>query len=400
MSLHRLSQITLLAHVVLLSGLFPLFGSEPHYREGEKVRVLCDTPLMDRSRTLQVVKQGSEFEVERIEGNWVLVTVTQATKLVPGWIAIEDIAHPVKKLQPEVWLISTRRAPLCGEENVPLDCWYLSEDHCWEKSNPAEFLQGDDPKTPTLFFVHGNRTSCAESVNEGNELYQYYSRHADGRAFRLVIWSWPSDRIGRRNRPDVQIKADRADVQSYYLARFISRIRPEVPLGFVGYSFGARAISGALQLVGGGELDGRCLPQPITPRIAPVRAVLIASALDADWLSSGHRNGLTLGQLDRVLITRNFCDSALKWYSAMYHRGGPPALGFVGPQCLPYTGKDSEKVELQELTCFVGKTHDWGQYFQSIPLQDRLAWYAFLEEPRRPDSLPSVNSKVAFVGEK
>lgn len=284
----------------------------------------------------------------------------------------------------EVWLISTRQAPSCGSvEQAEQRIKYrrLGEECRWLEADAAAFFEAADPEVPTTVFIHGNRSSANAAVRDGWRVYRGMCREARERPFRLVIWSWPADRIPGRIRRDVQIKAARSDVQSYYLARCLRRMDRRTPVCLIGYSFGARAITGALHILGGGRLDGRSLPEPVEPdQPALRRAVLVACASDADWLSPGRRNALALSQVDSILITRNGRDQKLRWYPRMYRRGGPGALGYVGPAGCGL----SEKIELIDVSCSVGRAHSWACYEPAPELRSRLARYVFLEPSETP----------------
>ena len=127
----------------------------------------------------------------------------------------------------QVWLINTRAAPGCGDLEAGLaqiKYWRLDEScGCgqWQASDAAAFQASAVPGMPTTVLVHGNGTDEDWAVRHGNELYGLMKQQACGRPFRLVIWSWPADRVVRRPRPDVQIKVCRSDVEAYYLARVL-----------------------------------------------------------------------------------------------------------------------------------------------------------------------------------
>lgn len=286
----------------------------------------------------------------------------------------------------QVWLIDTRGATRSGQlESAVQHVNYrrLQPDRRWLEVDRTEFFRSHDRPLPTTIFIHGNRTSHSTAVGYGWQAYRRLERMAEGRPFRFVIWSWPSDRVRGGARHDVRVKACRSDAQSYYLAECLQHLDPDVPVSLIGYSFGARIITGALHLLGGGELAGRSLAQPArvladgVKQVPPRRAVLVAAALDANWLLPGRPNELALSQVQRLLVTRNVRDPVLKWYPRMYRHGGPQALGFVGPAtCL-----SDEKVELLDLSCSVGRVHDWGRYWAATGLRRRLAWYTFLDPP-------------------
>jgi len=316
-----------------------------------------------------------------------------AILLAAGSTVVFASALPAaENLSQQVWLISTRRAPTCDPARMgdtQLDYWLLGPDHNWHQADRQAFRKADHADLPTSFFIHGNRAGRNDAVGMGWRVYGYVKQQAEDRPFRFVIWSWPADRIRGRNRHDVRVKAGRSDVQSYYLAECVARIHPDVPVSAIGYSFGARVIGGALQILAGGRVAGRTLPERPTTRRAPVRAVLVAAAVDADWLLPDRRYGLALGQVDRMLVTRNLCDPVLKRYPLMYCVRGPQAIGYVGPACLEQLGPQREKIELVDLTCSVGRIHDWATYFAASGVRERLAWYALLEPVDRKTSPPA-----------
>ena len=95
-----------------------------------------------------------------------------------------------------------------------------------------------------------------------------------------------------------------------------------------------------------------------------------------------------------MLVTVNGCDRVLKWYSRLYGRGGPEAMGYVGP-CGSGQPGSCDKIETIDLSCWVGRVHDWDSRFHGAGTVGRLGWYTFLEplaagdqstttQPRKP----------------
>lgn len=313
------------------------------------------------------------------------VAVGLAVILAAGACAAAQTPH-------DVWLISTRSAPWSnptgGENRIVY--WHLDAEKSWEQVDLGAFLATDDPAVPTCVYIHGNRTNHSSAVREGWSVSQKLKQEAPDLPLRFVIWSWPADQIGGI-RQDVQVKAYRSDVQAYYLAYLLGRMNPEVRVGLIGYSFGARTITGALQLLAGGTFAGRALPEGTAPVTrTPVRAVLVAAAMSAHWLSPGGANGLALGSADRVLVTRNSYDPVLQYYPRMYGRGGPQALGYTGPARSSQPAEQREKVEILPVERSVGNNHALDGYLRASPVRSRLAWYAFLEPPA-----PEANASPA-----
>jgi len=293
----------------------------------------------------------------------------------------------------QLWLISTRAAPRFRPEPESfqrLKFWKL-EDRCsWRPARLAQLTDCSSGQLPTILFVHGNRYTLSDAVRTGWVVYRFLDRLPSDRPFRVVIWSWPADRVSRRLRRDLRVKAARSDAQSYYLAECLRRVDPRTPLNLIGYSYGARVITGALELLAGGEVAGMRLAGPVEKRTGPIRAVLVAAAMDHDWLLPGHRHGSALDQVDRLLLTSNPRDPALRWYPLLYGRGGPAALGFAGPLCPDRLGPNRHKIELLPVACAVGRNHRWQAYFCAWPLRQRLGWYSFLDD--QPGQ-PSRNGK-------
>jgi len=265
----------------------------------------------------------------------------------------------------QVWVVDTHC--VCCADLDSVGFRQLQADRSWASSDLNGFLAADDPGTPTVIFVPGNRATTQDAVEMAWQVHQMLKVCGAG-CVRTVAWAWPAERVSRRNRPDVQTKACRSDLESHLLGLLLSRIDPAVRVRMVGYSFGARVIAGGLHLQSGGTLNGVCLPEVV--QRTPMRAVFVAAAIDTDWLVPGHRNGLAMTQLEHLLVTVNSADTGLRFYPLMYGRGGPHAMGFCGPDCCGCMG---DKLELLNLTCEVGRNHDWDVYFCSPSLRARLA---------------------------
>src|SRR5208282_836243 len=161
----------------------------------------------------------------------------------------------------QVWLISTRSAPRYGNLDSGLEkITYQRLDErngsaCWLLSDADVFRASGDPSIPITVFIHGNATGSDMAVRQGWSLYSRMRDIAAGRSFRLVIWSWPADRVVRGIRADVQLKVAYSDTESYYLARTLPSVTAGTPVSLVGYSLGCRIAGGALQLLAGGQVD-------------------------------------------------------------------------------------------------------------------------------------------------
>jgi hypothetical protein len=307
--------------------------------------------------------------------------------LLPFFLAalLLGLALPASAAEapPQVWLISTRSLPHCDDLNQsppPLDYWRLDDQCQWSAADAKAFRATDDPAVPTVLFVHGNRTDAGEAVDKGWNTYQSIRAQTD-RPLRYVIWSWPADREFRRNGPDVRLKAAYSDVEAWYLAQWLADIRPGVRVSLIGHSFGPRIITGALHLLAGGQVAGRGLPADTVKawtatKRNPIRTVLLAAALDVDWLAPGGCHDRALSLVDQMLVTCNACDRVLRWYPRMYGRGGPSAMGFVGPCGVA----EAKNIEVVDVSATVGRFHDYQCYNSAPDVSCRWAEYTFLAD--------------------
>jgi len=303
----------------------------------------------------------------RFVGVWVLLLA------VPGHARAADAQPPAE----QVWLISTRElAGDCSETRCEPTYWLRGADCQWIPSDRKAFLAADRPALPTIFHIHGNRSNLQDAVDEGFDVLGCLKEHAHGRPFRLAIWAWYADQIPGRVRVDVQTKAARSDRESHRVARLIDAMDPDVPVTLTGYSFGTRTIGGVLSLLAGEEWAGQVLPGRAGKSRKGVRAVLVGAASDDTMLLPAGPYPGALGQVEQVLVTTDFRDTALRWYRHIDQRHGPEALGLLGPACLDSLGPERKKVEVLDLSREVGRKHTWLGYIGAPALRLRLGEYA------------------------
>lgn len=279
---------------------------------------------------------------------------------------------------PQLWLVSTRGLG-CGTPDSEiadrLEYWRHGESG-WVPAESRDFRR-QVARGSTSFFVHGNWVSEPDAFRMGPVIRQWLAGGAMSGRDAVVIWSWPAARDLRRPLLDVREKAARAESQGRFLARLVERLPQERPMALVGYSYGARLITSALQTAAQAE---RARPR--------LRAVLLAPALDDHWLLPGHRHGEAILQVDRMLILVNRQDPLLARYRFVYGRkSGAQALGFVGLPRRPEFGQ----VEQWRVDGYIGSTHDWTRYVHSCAVSERIR--GFLSES--PSNPPAVEERHA-----
>jgi len=270
----------------------------------------------------------------------------------------------------DVWLISTR--------HLGCPCWDKSDDELdlhveryggkgvgWIETSLDEFFSSADPAQRTMIYVPGNRVDWNDAIVRGNHARDGVLGCSHIEPIRFVIWSWPSDQIHGQLK-DVRVKAARTNGEAHYLAWFLSRCDTETPISILGYSFGARVTTGALHVLGGGQLAGQTLPhaQPRRTRVA-----LLAAAVHNYWLQPGACHEYATSQMDRLLIQYNSCDPVLQRYRIIEKHGRPAALGYTGMRVDETAGT---YIDQHNVCCIVGKSHAEARYMNSTILTDEI----------------------------
>ncbi|MEX0610501.1 MAG: hypothetical protein WD229_00150 [Pirellulales bacterium] len=269
------------------------------------------------------------------------------------------------RLQDEIVVVNTRM--LCGSCNPEslrtglIVERYAASDEAghrrWEASDLETFLAFDS-SVPTIFYIHGNQITPADAKCQGLALYRRLMRYGCNEGpIRFVIFSWPSSRIGGLLR-DVRVKAKRTGPAGCQLAWLLDQMPAETPVSLIGFSFGARIITGGLHILAGGSLGcGMELAERVNPDRAPVNVVLIAAALHAHWLGEGQYHGLAMTRVERMFLLNNCRDLALRYYHLSTTSGGrPQALGLCGPTRI---GPEyAAKIQMRDVSRYAGTQHD------------------------------------------
>lgn len=269
-----------------------------------------------------------------------------------------------------------------------------SESGCFEGSSFDEFFAHFDPTIPTIFYTHGNRVEVNEVLPFGMRVYRRLTacRRAC-RPIRYVMVSWNSDQEpGVLN--DVRTKAARTDSVSWQLAWVIDQLPVDAPIGLFGYSFGARISLGAAHLLAGGSLGHVRIEGQTGYAKRPIEGVMVAAALDSGWLGPNQRQGLAMQQIDRLLVTTNRRDPAMRYYRLLSRTRDPDALGYDGPTCL--SSDYARRIQKVNITTAVGSSHNLNEYLKA-PGFACEAWRRLSFE-QRDDVLASRLNTGAPIG--
>ncbi|MFW6168843.1 MAG: hypothetical protein ACODAD_00030 [Planctomycetota bacterium] len=285
-----------------------------------------------------------------------------------------------QRSQDEIWLVSERHIGyLESGQTPPLETRYYDSAVGWREGDLADLLAPSSLRQIVLVYVHGNRISSGEAASAGRCVYQLISSQIDDSvSIRYVIWSWPSSRIPGQLK-DFRVKARRTELGGYCLGWFLAQLPPEQRISLLGYSFGARIVTGALHLRGGGELCGRVLPSP-EPEALGARVVLVAAAVHRSWLGPGGYHEQALANTDHLLNIFNSQDAILKRYRFLYKCSRPEAFGYTG---IPVggLGAASRRIEQCDARHVAGHSHALFRYLGNSCLRKRiqpvLCWEPF-----------------------
>ena len=320
-------------------------------------------------------------------------TVTTETAAAPAPAAETPAARGT-----QVWAVSTESLSGYTVQPSQLLCW-RAEAGQFIASSVDEYKQTLSADIPTIIMIHGNMTDWNGALRHAQSLKyridQMRARQRIETPYRLVIWKWASERQDQRIRSDSQVKAYVADLNGFYLASFLSAVNGTgCDVTMLGFSFGARTIGCALELMAGGTLYGHALPEE-QRYVAGDRyhAILLAGACNyGDFGTKGlYAHGSSL--ISSMVNVFNPADSALNFYPLLYGPAGPQAIG-VAP-IDPSTAAPSYKNRLWSINSSgYGAQHSFDNLLYSIcdPLLGNMIYAGKIWSAA--DAIPSVSDAV------
>jgi hypothetical protein len=306
---------------------------------------------------------------------YVVPVAPQAPGLAGGSPAIDD----------GFWIVSTRNCPDGGTAEIAAGCvrvLHHDPTGCLRNADIPQFHTAIDPTRPIVFVIHGSYNYWRDVLNESRSMYRWLSRSGTARPVQMVFFTWPSDGYAPFALPlEVAVLGRRSAAHSVFLAGLIRDLPPGAGLSMIGHSHGARTCLAAAHLLGGGRLEnGQCLGEgPASPRA--LRAVLLAAAVDHQWLNPGERYGAALSSLDRVLVFRNSRDFWLSVYPLRKPFGEPSLSGAgLSPWDRAALGPNAAKVIEYDVTRQLGAGHNLATYYKRASLAQVAGRFATFED--------------------
>ncbi len=288
----------------------------------------------------------------------------------------------------EFWVVDSRACP----QEMGSDPWRdlrffaLSPTGLRERSEASRLLAAAATR-PVVIVMHGNRYDFHDAADEGLFVA---SSLADAGALPpnalVVAFHWPSDRVYDSELADLSEKGRRAMVAGYHLARFLSAFPAGSRICLIGHSHGAKAALTALHLLGGGATNSFdhdpdvALPCPPPP--LHLRAVVMASACDHQWLDPGGRLDRALPTCEGLLNLYNRHDTILLLYPFTRRGDHHAALGRKGLTLIDHwrLGALDDRVEEHNMQPFLRHQHVFAEAATHPKVAAWIAPYAWVEE--------------------
>lgn len=279
--------------------------------------------------------------------------------------------------QSEIFEISTRHMPDrfrsidFQNPNVEVNKWMMNG---WQRSSVEEALPNTGNDVLTIIYVHGNFMERNNALVRARIVDGYLRQQTD-RPYRLLVLSWPSQREKKPLR-DIFSNAESAECQSLYFAWMLSRLRQQTQVSVLGFSFGARTVTGGLHLNAGGSIPGFSqVPTCNDGVIRKYRVGLVAPAIDRNWIELNGRHRLALTNVDSLVNLYNSKDPILRRFRFLDRFARPIAAGFAGfagfegisdPRATsPLAGQS--RIRQYDCGSVIGTTHSEKSYYGECP---------------------------------
>lgn len=278
------------------------------------------------------------------------------------------------------WIVSSRcciQKSKCCCPYCEFDVYRSQQEGCVTESSMETMLQTLDPQAPICIMVHGSFVKWESALSDASHTYYWLRGASPGAPLNVIFFTWPSDDVKTRIIPlDVNILGKRAEYNGFYLTRLISQLPPHHQISLLGHSHGARIVSSALHLIGGGTIQGVSLSQcgvHVCCQCRHFRVVFAAAAINHNWLNPGERYGCALRCTDCLVNLRNKKDRILLFY---------PVLAPISRRALARTGftwldrralgEEYDRVNDIDVSKCVGGGHMFPNYYSHPELAEMI----------------------------
>jgi len=314
-----------------------------------------------------------------------MTTLAVILCLLNAVVAGEFLQQP-QQCNVSIWVVSSRRLPQSSTGKplpIDLDYYHMNSQGQLQAVTQGQFAGSLQQDIPCCLFVHGSFMRWKDIQDDSRFVADWVRSAKPGRPMQFVYFTWPSDGyMTFLPQVDIGILGHWGEFNGLYVTQVISQIPRSAPVLLMGHSFGCRAITSSLHLLGGGAVQGYRLPTPAQDQHR-LRALLTAAAIDHHWLNPGERYGNGLCRVEHLVSLRNQKDAALSLYPLRkpFGRGSLGRDGFK-QQDLLALGTLNQKVSELDVTNSIGAGHGWPYYYRQKQIARTLGDFMFFAEQR------------------
>jgi hypothetical protein len=278
-------------------------------------------------------------------------------------------AAPPSECQ-DVWRVDLHAVARlnASEQNFSKLQYYRWENDQWQFSDAETFFKTQQAEIPLIFFAPGYTSTTSRITWVGLDVVRNFDPN---KLCRVVFLDWSSERGTGNIRRDVRSKLPIINNTADHLALLLQKVKPQSKVCLFGFSFGSRIVSDAAEAL------RRSGQRPAGLRL---HLVMSGAATDQYWFAKGQQHGKVPEIVEKILVTYDPEDWALRFYPLMYDlRHKSKALGFTG---LPMRRIDPvyrDRFEHINVSRYIGIEHQTLSHVQNPLFRSRINTYFFFE---------------------
>jgi hypothetical protein len=287
------------------------------------------------------------------------------------------------------WIVSSRHARKqidCGQP-IEYEVFRFEASDAGRRSSMDEMFASLQPSVPICIMVHGSFLKWESVLRDSAGTHRWLRASAPCQPMHLILYTWPSNDGDLFPHLKVNLLGHRSSVNGIYLADFVSKIGTDHPVCLIGHSHGTRLVSAALHAMAGGAVSGRKLASGPVPE-RRLRVILVAAAIDHDWLNPDGRYGCALCPVEALLNVKNHEDFPLTFYQLrMPISKRSLAITGVTRSDRAKMGELEEKIAEYDVSDLIGFGHLWKHYYNEPSIASAIRHYVYFDEVETvPDS--------------
>lgn len=281
-----------------------------------------------------------------------------------------SIAAVVPNEGQDVWRVDLHHVARLydSEQHFSKLKYYRWQENRWQTSDAETFFRTQEPDIPLIVFAPGYNSPTVQTTQLGFNLLRNFdpNRHC-----RVLFWNWYSTKETCGIRGDIRGKLPIVNNAADYLALLLQKLAPKSKVSLFGFSFGSRIVCAAA---------GTLQKNAQTPEGLRLRLVLSGAATDQHWFAQGQKFERLPEIAEKILVTYNPEDWALRFYPFMYGvRSRAEALGYKGLPMRNIASEFRDRFENVNVNRYLGSEHKTLLHIQTPAFRSRIPAYFFFE---------------------